>query len=197
MSGSSLSLCRIEGCWNHSWWVPLPRLLLSISAVTEQSHVSFTPSPKIYALSKMGIPVVLNPGLNEMETALSKLSGFIPRMSHRLLFPHPCSPSQTFLFLFPTFYFLRFCIYLLLVALFHILFSLTLFLVGDMPLQGIHPLIHSRRWLTDGRRTASSTLLQYWFYVIVCSQNLVCCLLCLSRDDSDWSLELQLKNKQD
>lgn len=138
----------------------------------------------------MGIPAALNPGLNEMVTALSKLSEFILSISHRLLFPHPYSPSQTFLFLFSAFYFLKFCIYLVLVALFHILFFLTLFLVADMPLKGNRPLIHSRRWLTDGRSNVSSTPLQYCFYFIVCSQNLMCCLSCLSRDNSDWGLEL-------
>lgn len=93
-SGSSLSLCGIKWCWNHTWWVPLPKQLFSSSGLMEKSHISFTPSPQIFALSKMGIPAVLNPGLDEMVTALSKRSGFILRMSPRLLFPHSCSPSQ-------------------------------------------------------------------------------------------------------
>lgn len=110
----------------------ITQVMLSISALMEQLHISFTPSPQIYAVSKMVIPGVLNPGPDKMVTAVSKLPEFILRMSHRLLFSHSHSPLETFLFLFPTLYFLRVCIYLVLVALFHILFFLTLFLIGTI-----------------------------------------------------------------
>lgn len=95
----------------------------SVLCLMEQSHISLTPDPQVYAVSKMGISPVLNPGLDEIVTAASKLSEFILRMSQRLLSPPCCSPSQPFLFLsltFSTLVFSSLCIYLLLIVLFHI-----------------------------------------------------------------------------
>lgn len=76
---------------------------------------------------KWSFPPVLNPGLDEMVTAPSKLSEFLLRMSRRQLSPGSCSPSQPSLFLSLTFSalsFLSLCICLLLTVLFHIFFFL-------------------------------------------------------------------------
>ena len=68
----------------------------SVFCLLEQMHISLTPSPRVYKVSKMGIPPVLNPSLDEMVTAPSRLSKFTLRMPNRLLSPHSCSPSQPF-----------------------------------------------------------------------------------------------------